>query len=271
MQTTLENLGELSRRLNVAVPLAQIEGEVGKRLARLARTVKVPGFRPGHVPIRMVEQQYGPQVRSDVITDAVQTSFADAIREQNIRVAGYPRIEPAASKTETAPETTLEFSAVFEVYPDIALGDFASATIERPQVEVTPADVDRTLDVLRRQRADFHPATGGAQAGEIGTIHNGQRYTRVNVVAHLQSRYIGQPSLVVLGKSAHPLESTYAHLVEIGRHSVDKVARVGAGRVNPDFGMHLVAAGRVFPHCRLHRLENFVVAQFQVLDVLLRE
>lgn len=164
MQTTLENLGELSRRLNVAVPLAQIEGEVGKRLARLARTVKVPGFRPGHVPIRMVEQQYGPQVRSDVISDAVQASFADAIREQNLRVAGYPRIEPAANKT--APDAALEFSAVFEVYPDIVLGDIASATIERPQVEVTPADIDRTLDVLRRQRAEFHPASDGARDGD---------------------------------------------------------------------------------------------------------
>lgn len=164
MQTTLENLGDLSRRLHVAVPLAQIEGEVGKRLARLAKTVKVPGFRPGHVPIRMVEQQYGPQVRSDVISDAVQTQFADAIREQNIRVAGYPRIEPAANKT--APDTALEFSAVFEVYPDVTVGDIASATIERPQVEVTAADVDRTVDVLRRQRAKFSPAADGALSGD---------------------------------------------------------------------------------------------------------
>ncbi len=164
MQTTLENLGDLSRRLHVAVPLAQIDGEVGKRLARLAKTVKVPGFRPGHVPIRMVEQQYGPQVRSDVISDAVQASFADAIREQNLRVAGYPRIEPAANKT--APDTALEFSAIFEVYPDVTVGDIASATIERPQVEVTAADVDRTVDVLRRQRATFHPATDGAISGD---------------------------------------------------------------------------------------------------------
>lgn len=164
MQTTLENLGELSRRLHVAVPLAQIEGEVGKRLARLARTVKVPGFRQGHVPLRMVEQQYGPQVRSDVISDAVQASFADAIREQNLRIAGNPRIEPAATKT--APDTALEFSAVFEVYPDVTVGDIASATIERPQVEVTAEDVDRTVNVLRRQRATFHPATDGARDGD---------------------------------------------------------------------------------------------------------
>ncbi len=164
MQSTLENLGELSRRLSVAVPLAQIEGEVGKRLARLAKSVKVPGFRQGHVPLKMVERQYGSQVRSDVISDAVQASFADAIREQNLRIAGYPRIEPAANPT--AADAALEFSAVFEVYPDIVLGDIAAATIERPQVEVTPADVDRTLDVLRRQRATFHPSPDGATGGD---------------------------------------------------------------------------------------------------------
>ena len=114
--------------------------------------------------MKMVEQQYGSQVRSDVISDAVQTTFADAVREQNIRIAGYPRIEPAATKT--APETALEFSAVFEVYPEIVVGDVSSAAIERPQVEVTPADVDRTLDVLRRQRATFNPATDAAQSGD---------------------------------------------------------------------------------------------------------
>jgi trigger factor len=94
MQTTLETLGQLERRLNVAVPLEQIDGEVHKRLARLAKTVKIAGFRPGKVPLKMVAQQYGPQVRSDVISDTVQASLNDAIREQNLRVAGYPRIEP---------------------------------------------------------------------------------------------------------------------------------------------------------------------------------
>ena len=164
MQSTLETLGQLERRLNVAVPLAAIEGEFQKRLARLAKTVKLPGFRPGKVPLKMVAQQYGPQVRSDVISDAVQSSFNDAVREQNLRVAGYPRIEP---RTGAAPaEGTLEFSAVFEVYPEIAIGDIAGVEIERPQVAVTPADVDRTLDVLRRQRATFAPATRGAQDGD---------------------------------------------------------------------------------------------------------
>jgi len=164
MQSTLETLGQLERRLSVAVPLQQIEGEVDKRLSRLAKTVKLPGFRPGKVPLKMVAQQYGPQVRSDVISDAVQSSFDEAVREQNLRVAGYPRIEPKNGATPA--EGLLEFSAVFEVYPDVAVGDVSDFSIERPQVEVTAADVDRTVEVLRRQRATFVPAGGGAEAGD---------------------------------------------------------------------------------------------------------
>ena len=164
MQSTLETLGQLERRLNVAVPLQQIEGEIDKRLARLAKTVKLPGFRPGKVPLKMVAAQYGPQVRSDVISDAVQSSFNEAVREQNLRVAGYPRIEP---KNSAAPaDGTLEFSAVFEGYPDVTIGDIGSLAIERPQVEVTPEDTDRTIDVLRRQRAVFEPVTRPAEVGD---------------------------------------------------------------------------------------------------------
>jgi trigger factor len=168
LQTTIETLSQLERRLNVAVPRAQIEGEVQKRLARLAKTVKLPGFRPGKVPLKMVVQQYGPSVRSDVISDAVQSSFNDAVREQNLKVAGYPRIEPrqGAQSANEAADGAFEFSAVFEVYPEIKLGDLASIAIERPQVEVTPADIDRTLEVLRKQRAVFAPVTRGAQSGD---------------------------------------------------------------------------------------------------------
>ncbi|MEO8507954.1 MAG: trigger factor [Betaproteobacteria bacterium] len=164
MQSTLESLGQLERRLSVAVPLQQIEGEVGKRLARLAKTVKLPGFRPGKVPMKMVAQQYGPQVRSDVISDAVQESFNDAVREQNLRVAGYPRIEPKSDATPV--EGTLEFSAVFEIYPEIVLGDVSGVAIERPIVDVTAEDVDRTIDVLRRQRATFESVALPAATGD---------------------------------------------------------------------------------------------------------
>ena len=167
MQTTLETIGQLERRLNLSVPVADIESEVEKRLARLAKSVKVPGFRPGKVPMKMVAQQYGPQVRNEVITDAVQSSFADAMRDQNVRVAGYPRIEP---KSSAVVADKLEFSAVFEVYPDIRLGDLSTVSIERPVAEVGPEDVAHTIDVLRKQRVRYEPVTRAAATGDRATV-----------------------------------------------------------------------------------------------------
>jgi trigger factor len=164
MQPTLETTGALERRLNVAVPISDIEGEVKKRLTRLARTVKMAGFRPGKAPLRMLDQQYGPQLRSDVITERVQSTFNDAIRAQNLRVAGTPRIEPQGGEQPATDK--LEFSAVFEVYPDVQIGDVSEIAITRPIVEVTPQDVDRTLEVLRRQRTTYTPVDREAQAGD---------------------------------------------------------------------------------------------------------
>ena len=163
MQTSLETLGELERRLTMSVPVAHIEREVAQRLARLAKNTKVAGFRPGKVPLKMVAQQYGPQVRSDVIADAVKTTFADALREQNLRIAGYPRIEPRA---EAAAPELLEFSAVFEVYPEVRIGDLADVTIERPLTEVGADDVERTIEMLRRQRTRYERVARGAATGD---------------------------------------------------------------------------------------------------------
>lgn len=163
MQTTLETTGQLERRLNVAVPIEQIESEVQKRLQRLARNVKVPGFRPGKVPFKMVAQQYGPQVRSDVISDTVQASLTDAIREQNLRVAGYPRIEPRSGDPT---DGQLEFSAIFEVYPEVQIGELSSVVIERPVAQVTPEDIDETLQVLRKQRVQYNGVERPAVSGD---------------------------------------------------------------------------------------------------------
>ena len=164
MQTTLETLGALERRLNVAVPIADIEGEVKKRLTRLARTVKVAGFRPGKAPLRMLDQQYGSQLRSDVISERVQSSFNDAVQSQNLRVAGTPRIEP--QRADGPATETLEFSAVFEVYPEVKIGPVTDIAITRPVADVTPEDVDRTLEVLRRQRTSYATVERGAQSGD---------------------------------------------------------------------------------------------------------
>jgi trigger factor len=163
METSLETIGQLERRVELAVPVAEIESETGKRLARLAKTVKLAGFRPGKVPLRMVAQQYGPQVRSEVISDKVQAGFESAVRDHNVRVAGYPRIEP---KPGAAAADRLEFQAVFEVYPDIRIGDLATATIERPVAEVGPDDVERTIEVLRKQRLHYHTVARPAASGD---------------------------------------------------------------------------------------------------------
>ncbi len=170
MQNTVETIGQLERRVNVAVPLAEIEGEVEKRLSRLAKTVKLPGFRPGHVPMKMVAQQYGPQLRSEVISDRVQASFNDAVREQNLQVAGYPRIEPKPHNDGAANPEALEFQATFEIFPEIRLGDLAGVTIDKPQVALTVADIDATLEKLRVQRATFEPVVRAARAGDRVTV-----------------------------------------------------------------------------------------------------
>lgn len=163
MQSNVEDLGALERRLNVSVPQENIETEVESRLKRLARTAKIHGFRPGKVPLKIVMQQYGPQVRQEVMGDVLQKNFSEAVREKKLRVAGYPRFEPKLTG-ENASE--FEFSATFEVYPDVALGDLSGIRIEQPVIEVTGADVDKTLEVLRKQRVQYEPAERQALPGD---------------------------------------------------------------------------------------------------------
>ena len=153
MQTSLENLGTLERRLNMAVAVDDIEKQVDERLKKLSRTLRMAGFRPGKVPLKLVAQQYGPQVRSEVIGDAVQKAFSDAVREQNLKVAGYPRIEP---KSGEADAKNIEFSATFEIYPEVVLGALGESKIERAALTVGDAEVDKTLEILRKQRQHFH-------------------------------------------------------------------------------------------------------------------
>jgi trigger factor len=166
MPNTIENIGQLERRLVMAVPVADIDRQVGERLKRLARTIRMAGFRPGKVPLKLVEQTYGPQIRSEVIGDAVQKSFTDAVRDQNLRVAGYPRIE----RSEAAPEGELQFSATFEVYPEIAPGELAGVTIERPTLAVGEPEVEKTLEVLRKQRIKYEAVDRPAANGDRVTV-----------------------------------------------------------------------------------------------------
>ncbi|SEL21071.1 trigger factor [Nitrosovibrio tenuis] len=163
MQSNVEELGALERRLDVSIPQEKIETEVESRLKRLARTAKIHGFRPGKVPLKIVKQQYGPQVRQEVIGDVLKKNFSDAVREKNLRVAGYPRFEP---KNIAENASQFEFSATFEVYPDVVLGDLGATGVERPVVQVTQTDVDKTIETLRKQRVQYEPVGRPAAKGD---------------------------------------------------------------------------------------------------------
>jgi trigger factor len=163
MQASLETLSPLERRLSVSLPLDQVNSEVENRLKRLARTVKLHGFRPGKVPLKIVEQQFGGQVRQEVLGDAVQRSFGEAVKEKNLRVAGYPRIEV---KSGADAEGKFEYTATFEIYPELAIGELGGAKIERPLVHIGDAEVDKTIEILRKQRTHYHSAAREAQSGD---------------------------------------------------------------------------------------------------------
>ncbi len=168
MQQAVPNTpSPLERNITVSVPVAQIEAEIATRLKRLARTVRMQGFRPGHVPLKMVERQYGFQVRQEVVSDTVQKSFAEAVKEQNYRVAGYPRFQPKPA-TEGANE--VEYTATFEVYPEVEMGDISGRTVERPVTQVGDADVDKTLATLRKQRAQFENVERAAKDGDLVNV-----------------------------------------------------------------------------------------------------
>jgi trigger factor len=167
----VETLEGLERRVSMTLPAKDIERQVDERLKKLARNIRMPGFRPGKVPMKIVAQTYGPQVRSEVLSDAVQKAFTDAVKEANLRVAGYPRIEQIGEKqTDGAPPAALEFSATFEVYPEVKLGDLSGVTIERAQVSVDDAAVEKTIGILRKQRTRFAPVERPAKEADRLTV-----------------------------------------------------------------------------------------------------
>lgn len=170
MAVTIETLSGLERRFNLSIPAAQIDKEVNTRLQQMSRSVRMPGFRPGKVPMKMVASTYGPQIRSEVLSDAIQKSFNDTVSEQKLQVAGYPRIEPAKQAEGAANDAQFEFTATFEVYPEVKLGDLTALAVEKPVTEVTDKEVDSTVDILRKQRVQYEPADRAGQKDDRVTL-----------------------------------------------------------------------------------------------------
>lgn len=168
MSVTVETLDKLERKITLTLPVNVIQSEVDSRLKRLARTVKMDGFRPGKVPINVVAQRYGYSVQYEVMNDKVGEAFAQAANEAKLRVAGQPKI----TEKQEAPEGQLAFDAVFEVFPEVKLGDLATAEVERLTAQVSEAAIDKTLDILRKQRRTFaqRPHDAAAQDNDRVTV-----------------------------------------------------------------------------------------------------
>jgi len=168
MAVTVETLEKLERKITLSLPMGSIESEVQTRLKRLARTVKMDGFRPGKVPMTVVSQRYGYSVQYEVMNDKVGEAFSVAANEARLRVAGQPNI----SQKDGAPEGEMHFDAVFEVYPDVKIADLSTAAIERVSAEVTEEATAKTIEILRKQRRTFaqRAADAPAQEGDRATI-----------------------------------------------------------------------------------------------------
>jgi trigger factor len=160
MTVTVETLEKLERKITLTLPLGLVQTEVQSRLKKLARTVKMDGFRPGKVPMNVVTQRYGYSVHYEVMNDKVGEAFANAANEAKLRVAGQPQI----TEKDASPEGQMAFDAVFEVYPEVKIADLSSAEVKKINAEVTDTAIDKTLDILRKQRRTFAQRSQDAPA-----------------------------------------------------------------------------------------------------------
>lgn len=166
MQVSLTATGGLERRLEVAIPASQVDGEVAQRLNRISRTARLKGFRPGKAPLAVIRQQYGDQVHGEVVSDLMRSSFSEAVAREKLNPAGGPRIEPIAM----GPGADLKYAAVFEVLPEVKLAPLSGIAIEKPVASVADADLDAMLLTLRKQRPTFTEVTRAAANNDRVTV-----------------------------------------------------------------------------------------------------
>jgi len=160
MAATVEVISKLERRMTVTVPMKPIEEEIHQRMQQMVRTAKLPGFRPGKVPLKIVEQQYGAQVRDEALSNAIERSFGESVEQNELRVAGFPNIE---HKPFSEADGHFEYVATFEIFPEVEMGDIKKIKIERPSLELKAADVDKTIQVLQRQRGNYQTVKRAAK------------------------------------------------------------------------------------------------------------
>jgi trigger factor len=162
MQVSVENTGTLGRKLTISVPAERFEKEFVSRLTKLSKQVKMSGFRPGKVPLKVVEKQYGQQITSEVTGDLIQATYIEALGQEGLRPAGGPKIEPKALNRGE----DLQYTAEFEIYPEMDNLEIKGKKIERPVSEIQDEDIDRTVESLRKQRAEWEAVDRKAEDGD---------------------------------------------------------------------------------------------------------
>lgn len=163
MQVSVENVGKLERRLTVRIPAGDYESQVKARLAEVARNVRLKGFRPGKIPPKVIEQRFGSQVRGEAISELIRTTFQEAVGQQNLR----PAMAPEINTTGEPADGQIEYTATFEVLPDVGQVDVGKLAIVRPVAQVADVDVDAMIETLRQQRRAWAPVERAAQAGDM--------------------------------------------------------------------------------------------------------
>ncbi|WP_288371698.1 trigger factor, partial [uncultured Marinobacter sp.] len=166
MQVSVETTSGLERRMTVGIPADRIENEVNKRLQQTAKRARVDGFRPGKVPMSVIRKRFGASAHQEVIGEVIQSSFYEAIMQEKLNPAGAPSVEPKSMEAGK----DFEYVATFEVYPEVTLAGFEAISVERPESEVTEADVDTMLETLRKQNTRFEAVERAAENGDQVTI-----------------------------------------------------------------------------------------------------
>ncbi|HKE43797.1 MAG TPA: trigger factor [Steroidobacteraceae bacterium] len=166
MMVSVQSTGALERRMEVAVPASQVEKEVDARLKNVSRTARLKGFRPGKAPLKVIRQQFGSQIHREVISDLLQSSFAEAVSERKLNPAGGPRIEPIS----VGEGEDLKYTAIFEVFPEVTVKGMDSISLERPVASVNDEDIDAMIESLRKQRPNWTTATRNSRTGDRITI-----------------------------------------------------------------------------------------------------
>src|SRR5690606_14792201 len=167
MQVSVETTQGLERRLTITVPAEKVTGEVNSRLRQLAKTRRIDGFRPGKAPLAIVKKMFGPSVEADVAGDLMQRNFFEAVISEKLNPAGMPTMEPAPIKAGE----DFTFTAIFEVYPEVEVKGLDAVSVEKPQAEVTEADLDKMIDTLRKQHADWVAVEREAADGDRVTMN----------------------------------------------------------------------------------------------------